>query len=199
MCWNAEVSLQSFLLGTVAIGIAYLKGLSIPLTVFGLTVTSMQLVEYFAWSYYENPTVNFYASVAGAFLIGVQPIASMLALPSSIRLSFIGAYLLFCLVLTILNRQPVEYTMKRAENGHLSWGFLQKDLPTLVYTLGYLFFMFVPIYVTQNYGFLALVMGTLGLSLYTYLESNTWGSMWCWIVNYLFVGIAIRQVLIAKP
>jgi hypothetical protein len=82
MCWNAEVSFQSFLIGIGAIGIAYQKGLSFPTTLFSLTIVLMQLVEGIVWTYYENKTVNFLASVAAASLLWLQPVASILTLQS---------------------------------------------------------------------------------------------------------------------
>lgn len=201
MCWNAEVSLQSFLIGAVAIGIAYSKGLSLPTTLFCISITCMQLVEYFTWSYYGNPRVNFVASVAAFLLLWMQPIASMLTLPNDLLRLSIGIYIGISTLGILFDAQPSheKFKMVRESNGHLSWGFLQKNRETYISLFLYFFFLFFPLVLSERWGLLSIVLLTLSVSLYNFFKSNTWGSMWCWIVNYIVVGVAIRQVLIAKP
>lgn len=197
MCWNAEVSLQSFGIGILAIGIAVFKGLPLPTALFCLTVTFMQLIEYVVWTYYDNPTVNFQASIAAILLLWLQPIASMLTLSKNLFPSFFISYI----VLTILHiffREPSfkeHFRMFRGDNGHLVWNWIQKDTQTRITLFFYFLFLFVPIILSQEFLLLGISLATLFLSLFSYYQANTWGSMWCWIVNYIVVGVSIRQVL----
>lgn len=203
MCWNAEVSLRSFLIGSLAIGIAYQKGLSLSTTIFCLTIVFMQLIEYFVWTFYTNTDVNFVASLAAAFLLWLQPVASMLTLQPSLMvpalqlyggLTFLGFFLLS------ENRDMRStYRMSRADNGHLQWHWLDNSWKTNLSLLVYFVFLFVPLLFREQWEVLVLAVSTLGLSLYQFSNYNTWGSMWCWIVNYIVVGICMKQVLIAKP
>lgn len=201
MCWNAEVSLQSFVIGFVAVGIAYSKGLSLPMTFFCLTIVFMQLVEYVVWSYLNNPDINYTASLAGFLLLLLQPVATIFFLPSAFIPTMLMAYIGLLLLVRLFNTQtPREaFRMYRGENGHLVWNFLQKDANTFFLLLVYFFFLFGPLIVVKEWLGLGVGALTLGVSLYNFWQSNTWGSMWCWIVNYVVVGIAAKQVLVAKP
>ena len=69
MCWNAEVSLQSFLIGITAAFVGYQNGLSFPITLFCLTIVLMQLIEYFVWSSEGNERANFRYSVLASLLL----------------------------------------------------------------------------------------------------------------------------------
>lgn len=199
MCWNAEVSLQSFLIGGLAIFVAYQNGLSFPVTLFCLTIICMQLVEYVVWTYYDEPTVNFQASVVAAFLLWLQPIASILTLSSPAVA--VAVYSGLSLFLQWFDTKPLRetYKMFRGDNGHLVWNWLQPDLQTTLSLTVYFFFLFFPLLLTKQYTLLTVALGTLGLSLTSFYKDNTWGSMWCWIVNYLVVFVCGRQILIAKP
>jgi hypothetical protein len=85
--------------------------------------------------------------------------------------------------------------MKRAPNGHLAWNFMQKDIGSLLELLVYFIFLFTPIFLTGNIDLLLLGLGTLGVSMYSYWRENTWGSMWCWIVNALVFVLIGKKIL----
>jgi len=199
MCWSAEVSLQSFLIGAAAIGIASQYGLSLPTAIFSATIVGMQLVEFFAWTYYGNKTVNLIVSLAAAALLFIQPIASILTLGSKHVLSMIQLYIGSILATTFLLPKPTSlherYRMTRGENGHLVWHWLDGHWSTNLTLIIYFLFLFTPL-LRGEWSVLLLAMITLGLSLYSYFQHKTWGSMWCWIVNYIVVAVCGYTVLI---
>lgn len=195
MCWNAEVSLQSFALGMAAILLGALSGLSLPVLFFCFTIVSMQFIEYIVWSNYENQEINTQASVAAASLLWIQPIASILTLEnSSTKLIFLFSYLLLTAVGSLVEEKK-EYSMKRAKNGHLSWNWLKNTSATFISLSIYFFFLFVPLVLAGNSHLLLLAIITLGISLFTYWKDNTWGSMWCWIVNGIVLLVVGKSVL----
>ena len=202
MCWSAEVSLQSFSIGILAIFIAYRNGLSLPTTLFCLTIVFMQLIEFFVWTYIDNKRVNFAASIAANSLLWLQPIASILTLKSQEGLPTLLAYMGLSLFAFLIPKdKPLEetYKMTQGENGHLVWHWLQKDTRTITNLLVYFIFLFGPLVYQKQWLLLTLATSTLGLSLYSFYKDNTWGSMWCWLVNYIVLGISANQVLISKP
>jgi hypothetical protein len=199
MCWNAEVSLQSFLIGFTATIVAYQNGLSFPMTLFCLTIVCMQLIEYVVWSNITNKDVVFRASLAAAFLLFLQPIASLTTLPMSQAVPFLLLYVGLAFTGLLLKRdEPLkdQYNMYRGENGHLVWNWLQRDWKTVLSLVVYFIFLLFPLLIQKHYELLFLATSTLGLSLYSFYRSNTWGSMWCWIVNYIVVGISIKTFLV---
>lgn len=201
MCWNAEVSLKSFFIGIVGIGLGAFLGMSLPVVLFSLTIVFMQLVEYIVWTYYDNEEVNYKASLAAAALLWLQPIASMLLIPSSsLKITMLSIYTTLSLAYSLVMPNIIDktyYSIKRAKNGHLSWKFLSKESRTYLALGVYFFFLFLPILFTKNLDLLAITITTLGLSLYSYWRDNTWGSMWCWIVNGI-VLLAVGKTVVQK-
>ena len=192
MCWNAEVSLQSFWVGLASIGIGALRGVSFPVLLFALTIVLMQLIEYVVWSDYDNKDVNRQASLAAAALLWTQPIASILTTQSPGPLLF--AYFALTLLGSLLSPER-EYSMTRAPNGHLAWNWLTRDAFSVISLAIYFVFLLVPLVLTKSFTLLALALTTLGVSLYTFWNDNTWGSMWCWMVN----GIVVVSLLQKGP
>ena len=198
MCWSAEVSLQSFSIGILAVFIAYRNGLSLPTTLFCLTIVFMQLIEFFVWTYMDNKQVNFIASVSANTLLWLQPIASILTLE---RKQAIPAFFLYIglsfFAFLIPKDKPLGeiYKMTQGDNAHLVWHWLQKDTRTMISLLVYFVFLFGPLVYQKQWLLLTLATSTLGLSLYSFSKDNTWGSMWCWLVNYIVIGISANQVL----
>ncbi len=187
MCWNAEVSLQSFLIGLSAIGIGIQRGVSLPVLLFSLTIVLMQLIEYVVWSY---PTLNREASIVAAWLLWFQPIASILTLssPQPLLLSYLGISALLAPMAT-----AKEYSMTRAPNGHLAWNWLTKEPSTYLSLAVYFVFLLLPLVMSRSFLLLGLSLGTLAVSLYTFWKDNTWGSMWCWMINWVAVASLLKE------
>jgi hypothetical protein len=193
MCWNAKVSLQSFSLGMLFILIGAVYKVSFPVLLFCGTIVFMQLIEYIVWSNYEDKEINRKASLAAIGLLFLQPIASILTLPSPTqREVFLSAFLVASLV-SMFFAVPKSYSMTRAPNGHLAWDWIDKDsTPSL---LVYFVFLLTPLLMKQDLLLLGAALATLFLSLYTYHKDNTWGSMWCWIVNGMVPVVIGTSVL----
>ena len=198
MCWNAEVSLTTFLIGVIGIGVGIQSGLSLPVAFFCLTIVLMQLIEYFVWTFYSNPAVNYTASLAASGLLWLQPVASIFTLgETTTRNGLLLAYVALSAIGKALEDPNIDYSMTRAPNGHLAWNWM-KQTPFTFAALGvYMVFLFTPIFLNRNVSLAALALLTLSLSLYSYWQSNTWGSMWCWIVNGI-VLVAVGQAVHTK-
>ena len=82
--------------------------------------------------------------------------------------------------------------MEKGENGHLIWWWLD-----IVYPLNILFillFYIYPYYEIKNYSSLIFVIISVGISLYYNLKYKTWGSMWCYIGNILWISLIIKSI-----
>lgn len=191
MCWNASVSLQSFALGALAILVGIQSGLDPTLLFFCATITVMQAIEAISWTfpYQTNPLTNELASRAAALLLWIQPLASIQTLRgtrfSEYRLPLSSGYTALSLLDLFLHPTPSSAYRMRPKKGHLEWEWIPSHLsPSL---LVYFFFLLLPLLLVPNPLLLLVVFTTLALSLYAYGTDNTWGSLWCWLVN----GIAI--------
>lgn len=210
MCWNAEVSIQSFGIGLLGIFLAAMTGTSVPTIIFYTTIVFMQLIEYIVWTYGSDPEINFYASLGGAGLLMLQPIASILTLwgherpPSGFAASrllgaftplplwsmMLIAYLILGVITHVMDQDGrslrERYRIEAGSSGdapHLIWRWL---LPIPWKSLlVYFIFLIGPLLITKQFDLTALVFLTLGFSIYSF--GKGWGSMWCWIVNGMVV------------
>ncbi len=61
MCYNAEISLKTFIFGCIsAIIVYYLKVIPPRVILMLMSVTFMQFIEFLTWTYYDNLTINKY-------------------------------------------------------------------------------------------------------------------------------------------
>jgi hypothetical protein len=199
MCWNAEVSIQSFAIGLLGIFLAAMTGTSAPTIFFYATIVFMQLVEYIVWTYGSDPEINFYASLGGAGLLMLQPIASICAVSiRSYKVPMLISYVVLGAITQVIDQDGrslrERYKIEAGPSGdapHLIWKWL--DPIPWKSLLVYFFFLISPLLITKQFDLVALVFLTLGFSIYSF--GKGWGSMWCWIVNGMVVLGALKSAL----
>jgi len=178
MCWNASVSLQTFLFSTFPLVLCYYFGLiSFSKFITFQTFISMQLVEYFLWTYLDTPW-NAFLSKIGLFFILLFPLQSILFSALSFKLPLLGLYLCFVAYLFTF---PIRFHTSIAKNKHLSWDWIKFPLPVVL--------IWASFYVLPHlYNHTMTTMFTVSvffITLYTYYNTNTYGSMWCWVASFL--------------
>ena len=198
MCWNQSVSMNTFLFSIFALFLSFSNGLIDNKTgLLYLSFMSMQLVEYFAWGDINNKKNIELLSKVGFTLILLQPAISLLRLPDDKRNIMMSLYAVFILlILTIVKPlKDIVFSMHKAPNGHLAWDWLPFSLPIALIWLGFLSYYSFSI---NNYASLVAMIGSFGLSYYTYYRYNTYGSMWCWIFNalsiYLIAKVFVKEI-----
>jgi len=195
MCWNAEVSLRTFMYGLCSALICTYLG-TIPMSSIYITMsfTLMQLFEYFAWTYLDNKKIITYLSIIGLLLIFLQ----LFLLSYTIKNPAYRKYMLwlllgFIVLYGIFVLPTARFNMKRGVNGHLEWEWLDASP---IFILGALFFYIMPSVLSKYVLSTIFIIVTVGYSLYNYYEYNTWGSMWCYFSNILwvyFLGISVYK------
>ena len=190
MCWNAEVSLNTFIFGLIsaAIVLAINKN-EIKLVLILLSVTSMQLLEYFVWRNINNKEVIKFLSLIGMGIILLQLIfINSFNLKGNERIIILT--LIFLSTLFALNHiiNNDKLKMEKAKNGHLMWHWTDIPLPLLIIILSVYLYAGI-----RNKDILFIfTFITLSISLFSYYKYKTWGSMWCYISNFFWL------ILIAK-
>jgi len=191
MCWNATVSLNTFLFSFFAVNFAYFNNIiNIYECLFFYSFISMQLIEYFTWKHLHNKKINRLLSQLGFFLIFLQPILSIL-IPNNVKFNvkatLITLYLIFFFLIFFSIKN--DFSMTKAPNGHLAWNWLK--YPPLVVLLWITFLLVILLYAKKYILFAINALIFLAIY-YTYYKTNTWGSLWCWIANGLAVLLIIR-------
>jgi len=194
MCWNADVSLNTFLFSLFGISFAYFNNVIGGFEfLYFISFISMQLLEYFTWKNLNDRHLNNLLSKIGAFLIFIQIplfILSYNKVDNNLKYSLIGLYLVF-VFLTILYF-PIDFSMNRAPNGHLAWNWL--DFPTFIIFTWVSFILGLILYQKLYAEF--IIYSVIIVSIYyTYYKTNTWGSLWCWIANILALKLIVQVFL----
>lgn len=205
MCWNATVSLNTFLIGLFAITLSIInKTHPWYFLLFFMSFILMQLIEFFIWTFYDNRKLNSYFTFAGLILVLLQPIAASFLLYKDHRLMMkylLVAYLIFALIglLFIIPDKPiVDVVYSRVgKDGHLIWSWID-TITTYLLTV-YTIFFFIPLYFSGNKWIFVLAAVTLLFSLYFYHKNRTWGSMWCWTANIVSIIIIIKIIFLNGP
>lgn len=201
MCWNKEVSLNTFLFSSfVFLLILYNNEYTfykIPdfdkfwLRIFMAIVISMQLVEYFIWKNIDNIFYNKLFTHIAMLIIFFQPITTILNINNkNIKNILLFFYLSLIIPFGILNYNKNIYSTISNQK-HLNWNIINHENKIAkIIGLAWLFFFLFPLfYEGQQLGFLFGLLTLLIIS-YNYINDNTIESMWCWIVNSIMIYYA---------
>lgn len=184
MCWNASVSLNTYIFGLFASSFAYYNGITNLLgLIFYQSFIIMQLIEYFIWS---KTFPNRILSQIALFVILCIPIFNIIKIEKSPEWIpyILGGYLVFIVILytAIIPLNTIEFSSVPSKNGHLSWKWLTWNIYIILIWYAFLSLRWI---IDKMYPTLIFVSIFLIISIILYKETNTWGSMWCWICNII--------------
>jgi glycosyltransferase involved in cell wall biosynthesis len=190
MCWNASVSLNTFVFGVFALLFSYFNDdIKIPVAISYLSIIIMQLIEYFVWSKtYSNSLLSQIAFLVIIF----QPIFQILSIEKrpELILYLLVAYIIFMLTRACTSSlNTVNFSMVPAENGHLAWKWLNCNL--FIILIWYMFFA-SRLIIDKLYSTLTLLTIFLIISIILYKDTQTWGSMWCWVCNFSSLYLILK-------
>lgn len=176
MCYSAQVSLDTFLLGLFASYFIYNK-YKIWEFYFWLSFINIQLMEYFLWKNLHHTQLNHLFSILTMLLILSQPFLSIMASNLKHKQSWKAFYVMFAIYMAVMCVMTNPFKTVKAPNGHLLWKW--SVLPFWIVIL-WAVFLIVPLWHRDRMTGLFTTI-TFIVSLYTYYSTQTWQSMWCWM------------------
>ena len=184
MCWNASVSLNTYIFGLFASSFAYYNGITNILGfIFYQSFIIIQLIEYFISS---KTFSNKLLSQIALFVILCQPIINIIKIETQPKFIpyLLVAYFIFIIILytIIIPINTIQFSSVPSKNGHLSWKWLNWNIYIIAIWYAFLSLRWI---IDKMYLTLIFVTIFLIISIILYKESNTWGSMWCWIANLI--------------
>ena len=196
MCWNADVSLNTFLFSMFVLLLVFYNNHYTKykiqyfdnkwMYVFLISAFSMQLIEYFIWKNIKNDYYNKIFTICALFLVFFQPVASLMLLGNhSLRNILLSAYLLIgipILIYTIYTEKLISVVSKKS--GNLIWSMDPNGVLPL-WTVA-LLFSFV-----YEKNWVPVILAIISLSIFVYKEFSSAGSVWCWFINSISVYLAI--------
>lgn len=187
MCWNSQVSLNTFLFSTFGLLFAIFNNYDPKILIFSYVFSFIQFVEFNLWKNINNVSQNELWSKIGFFSILAQPLASI-NLIENIKLKsiFLISYLIF---ISLNNLSLIKFKTTIGKNKHLAWNWLNSNLSAIII---WSVFLLAPLFIEKYYiiGFIGLI--TLLSSLYFY-DEKTFGSMWCWSANIIWLIIIAQS------
>ena len=182
MCWNASVSLNTFVFGVFASLFAYYNGeIKILDVICYLSIIIIQLIEYFVWS---ETFSNRLLSQIAFLVIFCQPILKILSIEEKPELIpyLLVPYIIFVIIVytIIIPLNTVDFSMVPSKNGNLAWKWVACNL--LIIIIWYMF-LASKLIIDEMYPTLILLTIFLIISIILYKDTQTWGSMWCWVAN----------------
>ena len=191
MCWSASISLNTYALGLFASSLSYFNGITdIDGFIFYQSIILVQLIEYFIWS---KTFSNRLLSQLLLIVILTQPIFNIIRIQTQPELIpyLLLAYIVFIVILftVVVPLNTVDFSTVPSKNGHLAWNWLNMNIYAII-----LWHVFLSLYwiIDKNYVLFAIVSIFLIASIILYKETNTWGSMWCWVCNIISFFIIFR-------
>jgi len=135
---------------------------------FILSFCSMQLIEYFLWKNINDKNLNYFYSVIGQLLLGIQPIGSLLLLTNTIlKIQMILLYCIFVIIIFFTHDKIFKTSIK---NGHLKWSWIPVN-----YFVQYIWLFFFLFSFLINKMYIGLSVA-LFLCAITYYNSNETGA-----------------------
>jgi hypothetical protein len=186
MCWNASVSLNTYIFGLFASLFSYYNGFGNILSViFYQSFIIMQLLEYFIWT---KTFSNKLLSQIALFIVLCQPIFNIIKIetyPKAISY-LLAAYLIFIIILytLIIPIDTINFSTVSSKNGHLSWKWLNWNIYIIFILYTFLSTRWI---IDKMYMIFIVISVLLIITLILYKETNTFGSMWCWVANVLSI------------
>jgi hypothetical protein len=181
MCWNANVSINTYIFGLFACLFALLnKKINITRFLFAQSWMSIQLIEYFIWS---KTFSNRLLSQIAFIIIFSQPLFSILSISNNTNVKYVAlvGYLLFMVFIMILKPwSTIDFTTVQATNGHLSWKWMDYSKITI---LIWFLFLSISFAINKEWIKLSLLTITAVISYVLYSKTLTWASLWCWVSN----------------
>ena len=169
MCWNSEVSLNTFIFSLFVLLLimynnAYTK-YKIPILnhfwvyAFFISFISMQLIEYFLWTNIKNPYYNNIFSICATILLLFQPITTIMLINNeSLKKYMLIIYLILTIPFAIYRFSAKKIISTVTKKGHLYWDFLlYTNYSENIYFLIWLFFFLFSFFYNQTYGGFFLV------------------------------------------
>lgn len=203
MCWNQHVSINTFTFSVfVLLLIYYNNSSSSPyklhdfdnpyMYLFIMTISTMQLIEFFLWRNLSNRSVNYFLSFAGLLLLVSQPIASILLLKNKTfrnkLLMIYGTVALLYLIYLIFHHN-FQTTVSVA--GHLKWDWAYQGyfIPIIVC---YLFFLYLPLIINNNVLEIIFTISLFASSYLIYYKDGSEKSVWCWSINAYMIYLLTK-------
>jgi hypothetical protein len=193
MCWNAEVSINTFVFAVLSFIIGYSYGFPIRKLVFMLVFSCIQLVEYFLWKNLNNSFMNSLFSKIGFFVILLETLFSLNLIQNDIiRKKLIYFYLFITFVFLTFNYKYFNFSTSVGTKGFLNWHWLKSfNTSFILFFTAWTLLFFIGLFLSGDYVMFAFGIFTFAYSWFNRKKNDTFGTHWCSISNAVWLYVLI--------
>jgi hypothetical protein len=194
MCWNAEVSLNTFIFAFISFCIVIsFNRFSIFIPIIALSISVMQLYEYFIWKNINNIKIINNFSILGPIIILFQLLLFNYAfLKGKERIiAIVLIFIIFIISKIIRSYANTKIKITVGKNGHLLWHWA--DLPPILLIFIFILYLY-PLSKNENKTLFIFIAIALLISFYYYYKYKTWGTMWCYFSNLIWIYLIISSI-----
>ncbi|NBP66067.1 MAG: hypothetical protein EBU66_15575 [Bacteroidetes bacterium] len=202
MCWNASVSLNTYIFALFGLIIGYINNFDRKFLLLGALFSFIQFIEYMLWSNFDNKNMNRLWSIIGFIVIILEPYATINMLNSGMLKNILFAWYSIIIGLNITFYKH-NFITTIAKNKHLEWRWLPNfiTLPSILLWITWFVAILLPLMIrskdNMDYRYITIIIiGTLIMSLYFYVTTNSFGSMWCWSSNLIWLYVIYKSFTI---
>lgn len=207
MCWNAEVSLNTFLFSFFVLGLLIYNNTytkykidelnNIYVYLFFMSIIGIQLVEFFIWRNIKNPSYTHWLSIIGIILVMTQPLFALLLIKNpTIGTNAALGYACIAIPMFFYNISVYSPNVKVSKLGNLQWylwwgEYWTRQLWYIVYWVCIVFGLIA----SKKYTMLLFGIISFLWSGFNFYRMNTIGSLFCWSINTVAILIAFHLLI----
>lgn len=196
MCWNADVSLKSWVFSLVGLAFGIWGGaVNWRILLIGVIFSFMQFVEYKLWTHLKDPDQNRFWSHIGQLTVWAEMFGAANVVENpAIRNFFFGASALHIFIADFLIGKKGNFQAYVGPNGHLVHNWFSSSR---IYYL-------IPLLITLPFWFgkeilwAICITTTMLLSAIMYARSGEFSSMWCYISLAFWLIVIYKSIGLDK-
>ena len=193
MCFSKEISLGTFIIGTLGSALVYSLNTKIDtiIAIFFFYIILMQLVEYILWNNLTCNITNKITTFIAIILNATMPIILALLLLYNYNLpnkqNIIIFTLLFAIMMLMYNLQTTTLCTLKNKFNHLEWKWNNLFMYSIVYAIYIIYLSYVVLSIPFNWNktLLFLLLSSYVFSIYVYWGTNNIASLWCFFGAFI--------------
>jgi len=193
MCWNAEVSLNTYLFSLfgLAFGV-YANKVDWRILLIGIVFSSMQLVEYNLWNNLKNPQQNEFWSRMGKYVVWGEFFTAANVIPDpSYRTLFFGLSFVYVVLQSLLSWDKKDILTRVSKNGHLVHNWYT-DYPLFNYIMPFL--LITPFFLRGEWIWTLVITLSALLSALYGTSTGEFSSMWCYLATFFWFIVIFKSI-----
>jgi hypothetical protein len=207
MCFSKEVSLITFIIGTIGSALVYSLNTKIDkiLAIFFFYIVFIQFVEFILWNNLTCNIINKIISLIAMIIIATQPILLALLLLYNYNLPNKTNIILFTIVYSIMmlmyNLQTKTLCTLKNKSNHLEWTWNYLYMHYFVYNVYIIYFLYVVLSIPSksNITLFYIILISYLISMYIYWETSNVGTIWCFVGAFIpILWVILKKIKYIK-